>query len=190
MHLSYADRTRFPTLFEMYSTRFSTFQNNPDLQPERSHYGQAGIADRVAGTRVVVNLFLARIDDAIESVALSPTLSQSQNIGVERQEGYEIELARALPGDSHRGGQLLGPDARGAVLGSPHPPPTRGSHRLFAYLDWQPLSGLSLVPSVDLEGPRAPAGRGEQYPLLPDGQLHAGGFQGRLPGQHARAGGP
>lgn len=44
-HISYADRQRFPTLFEMYSTRFGTFVNNPDLQPERSHYTQVGIDD-------------------------------------------------------------------------------------------------------------------------------------------------
>jgi len=48
VHITYADRARFPTLFEMYSTRFSTYINNPDLQPERSHYGQAGVVDTLA----------------------------------------------------------------------------------------------------------------------------------------------
>jgi hypothetical protein len=36
----------------MYSTRFSTFENNPDLQPERSHYGQVGVADTFWGMRI------------------------------------------------------------------------------------------------------------------------------------------
>ncbi|HVN41306.1 MAG TPA: TonB-dependent receptor, partial [Steroidobacteraceae bacterium] len=96
VHFSYADRIRFPTLFEMYSTRFGTFVNNPDLQPERSHYGQIGIADTWAGTNVVVNAFLARVDDAITAVAVSPTVSENKNVGSERRSGFEIELSRKL----------------------------------------------------------------------------------------------
>lgn len=153
VHLSYADRTRFPTLFEMYSTRFNTFVNNPDLKPERSHYGQIGIADTVLGTHVVVNAFLARIDDAIVSVALSPTLSQSENIGAERQEGYEIELSRALTASLSA---VLNFSALTRIeIDSDGVPPTdTPSHRLFAYLDWHPLPALAIVPSVDMEGPR------------------------------------
>ncbi len=74
VHLTYADRARFPTLFEMYSTRFSTFINNPELQAERSHYGQAGVVDTLAGTHVVANLFLVRVDHAIDAVGLTPTV--------------------------------------------------------------------------------------------------------------------
>jgi iron complex outermembrane receptor protein len=153
VHLSYADRTRFPTLFEMYSTRFSTFLNNPDLQPERSHYGQVGVEDALAGTRVTVNLFLARIDNAITSVALTPTLSQSQNIGAERQEGYEIELRRALLPQLDAGVSWSAL-TRIELAGSTTPPTDTPSHRLFAFLDFRPVSQLTLTPSVDMEGSR------------------------------------
>lgn len=160
VHLSYADRVRFPTLFEMYSTRFSTFKNNPDLQPERSHYAQIGVKDTLAGTQVAVNVFFARIDDAITSVVLppdpqnpqAPAVSQSQNIGAERQAGYEIELSRALLPQLSAGinySALSRVELSGATV-----PLDTPSRRLFAYLDFHPLPQLAIIPSIDMEGPR------------------------------------
>ena len=81
VHLTYADRARFPTLFEMYSTRFGTFVNNPQLQPERSHYLQAGVSDTYPATQITADVFLARISDEITAVALSPTVSTDRNVG-------------------------------------------------------------------------------------------------------------
>ncbi len=96
VHLSYADRARFPTLFEMYSTRFGTFVNNPDLQPERSHYLQAGISDTYLETRITADVFMARISDEITAVALSPTVSTNRNVGTGRNTGFEFDLKRTL----------------------------------------------------------------------------------------------
>jgi iron complex outermembrane receptor protein len=152
LHLSYADRARFPTLFEMYSTRFGTFQNNPDLQPERSHYVQAGITDQLAGTHVVANVFYAVIADAITSVPLSPTKSENQNTGQERQIGYEVELSRALL-PSLQGRIDYSYLSRVEVSGGAVPTDTPSAH-LLAYLDWRPWARLSVVPNLDLIGRR------------------------------------
>ncbi|MDT7812418.1 MAG: hypothetical protein QOJ42_2334 [Acidobacteriaceae bacterium] len=54
----------------MYSTRFGTFENNPDLKPEKSHYVQVGIADTVNGTHVVANAFYAKVVDGIVALPL------------------------------------------------------------------------------------------------------------------------
>jgi len=149
---SYAGRARFPTLFEMYSTRFGTFQNNPDLQPERSHYAQVSVADTLQGTRVVVNAFIAKVDDLVTAVPLSATLSENQNVGTEQREGYEIELSRELlPGLG--GGASYSYLVRAVLAGGQLPTDTP-ARKVFAYLDWRPVRGVQIVPSIDIEGRR------------------------------------
>jgi iron complex outermembrane receptor protein len=152
VHVSYADRSRFPTLFEMYSTRFGTFINNPDLQPERSHYAQIGIADTILGTHVVINAFVAKITNAITSVAVSPTVSESQNVGAERHQGFEIELSRRLL-DTLDGGVNFSDLIRVELSGGTVQTDTPGQ-KLFAYLEWHPVPQLSVVPNLDIQSKR------------------------------------
>lgn len=152
VHASYADRSRFPTLFEMYSTRFGTFKNNPYLQPERSHYFQVGMADTVYGTHIVANVFYARVVDGIVAVPLSPTLSESKNVGVEKQEGYELELSRQLL-SSLSAGMNFSRLARVVEAGNTVPTDTP-NHKFFAFLEWRPIEQLKIVPSVDIEDKR------------------------------------
>jgi iron complex outermembrane receptor protein len=152
VHLSYADRWRFPTLFEMYSTRFGSFINNPNLKPERSHYTQIGIEDTLFDTRVVVNAFVARITDAITSVALSPMVSESQNVGAARHQGFEIELSRNLL-PSLSGGMNFSDLVRVQLSGGAIATDTPGQ-KFFAYLDWHPIPQFSVVPNVDTESKR------------------------------------
>jgi iron complex outermembrane receptor protein len=152
VHLSYADRSRFPTLFEMYSTRFGTFQNNPALQPERSHYVQAGFTDNIAGTQVAADVFFARVVNAITAVPLSAVLSENENVGVERRQGFEVELSRrVLP--SLLAGINYSNLFRFVESGGTYPTDTP-NQKLFAFLNWQPVPSLSLVPSLDIEGDR------------------------------------
>jgi len=152
VHLSYADRVRFPTLFEMYSTRFGTFKNNPDLQPERSHYAQLGMADTFWGTRVKIDAFYVRVSDAIVSVALSPTLSESQNVGSERQDGFELEVSRQVSSALEAGfnySNLQRVEYTKGVV-----PVDTPNQRLFAFANWHATSALVIVPSVDVLGRR------------------------------------
>ncbi len=151
-HISYADRWRFPTLFEMYSTRFGTFINNPNLRPERSHYTQVGIADTIFETHVTINAFLAKITNAITPVAVSPTVSESENIGAERQQGFDIELSRQLLA-TLACGMNFSDLIRVELSGGAVPTDTPGQ-KLFAYLEWHPLPQLAVVPNVDVESKR------------------------------------
>ncbi len=152
IHVSYADRSRFPTLFEMYSTRFGTFQNNPDLQPERSHYVQAGVVDTVYETHIVANVFYARVANAIVAVPLSPTLSENQNIGEEKRSGFEIELSRTFFTTLRTG--LNYSDLKREVTGGNTVPTDTPPHRLFAFAEWRPIEQLVVVPTVDIESNR------------------------------------
>lgn len=149
---SYADRARFPTLFEMYSTRFGTFVNNPDLKPERSHYAQAGVSDIWAGTRVALSAFIARIDDVVTAVALSPTVSENQNTGSEQRKGFEVELSRPLLAGLDGGIKYA--DLSREVRAGGFVPTDTPDHTFFAFLDWRPVASLEIVPSLDLEGRR------------------------------------
>lgn len=152
VHFSYADRARFPTLFEMYSTRFGTFQNNPALQPERSRYLQVGIADAFAGVHTIVNVFLAHVGNAIVAVPLSATLSTNDNVGVERRTGFEVELSKPIV-ESLSAGVNYSHLTRD-VLESATVPVDTPSDKVLAFLDWRPVPSLKVVPSVDFEGRR------------------------------------
>ena len=48
VHASVSDRSRFPVLFELYSTRFGTATPNPDLGPERATNLEVGWKGRAA----------------------------------------------------------------------------------------------------------------------------------------------
>jgi iron complex outermembrane receptor protein len=152
VHASYADRSRFPTLFEMYSTRFGTFKNNPDLQAERSHYFQVGIADTVYRTHVVANVFYAKVVDGIVAVPLSPVLSESENVGVEKRYGYEIELSRELLSSLKAGLNFSG--LTRVVEGGNTVATDTPNHKFFAFLEWRPLEQLTIVPGLDVEDKR------------------------------------
>ena len=152
VHASYADRRRFPTLFEMYSTRFGTFINNPTLKPERSHYSQIGIDDTIFDTHVVVNVFYAKIANAITSVGVTPTVSESENVGSARHTGFEVELSRHLL-TTLDGGVNFSYLARVELSGGAVQTDTPGQ-KLFAYLDWRPLPRLDIVPDLDMESRR------------------------------------
>lgn len=152
VHASYADRSRFPTLFEMYSTRFGTFKNNPGLQPERSHYFQVGIADTVYETHIVANAFYAKVVDGIVAVPLSPVLSESENVGVEKRYGYEVELSRQLLASFKAGMNFSG--LTRVVEGGNTVPTDTPNHRLFAFAEWRPIAQLAIVPSLDIEDKR------------------------------------
>jgi iron complex outermembrane recepter protein len=152
VHASYADRWRFPTLFEMYSTRFGTFVNNPDLQPERSHYFQVGVSDNFIGTTLVANVFYARVVDGIVTQAINVTTSESVNGGVEKRYGYELEASRQLL-ESLKVGANFASLKRVVISGAVEPTDTP-DHKLFAFTEWHPIAPLALVASVDIEDKR------------------------------------
>jgi iron complex outermembrane receptor protein len=152
VHASYADRWRFPTLFEMYSTRFNTFVNNPDLQPERSHYFQVGVSDNLGGTVLVANLFYARVVNGISTIGVSATQSENINGGVEKRYGYELEASRQLL-ESLKLGANFSSLKRVVESGAVEPTDTP-DHKLFVFAEYHPLAPLALVASVDLEDKR------------------------------------
>ncbi len=67
-----SSRTRFPTIFERFSTRFGTAFPNPDLEPERAVNYELGWSVQLTdGLDLSTALFYADIEDMIQTVVVS-----------------------------------------------------------------------------------------------------------------------
>jgi iron complex outermembrane receptor protein len=110
---SFAQKTRFPALKDMYSFKLNQALPNPELQPERSQNWSFGYS-RAFGLRTVaqLELFRSNLHDAIESVTVPETTnlcksnslnsppayvcSQDWNASKEVHEGVEFTV-RSTP---------------------------------------------------------------------------------------------
>ena len=66
-YASVSSRTRFPTLFERYSTRFGTRAVDPNLDPERATNYEAGANDVFGDVKVSGALLYSDIKDNIQN---------------------------------------------------------------------------------------------------------------------------
>jgi iron complex outermembrane receptor protein len=106
-YLNFSDRTRFPTIFERFSTRFNSAASNPGLLPERAANVELGTSQLLGGARLDGALFYSDVSDAIASVILpAPAPSgttQSQNVGHGRYYGLEASVSGSLRQDLEAG---------------------------------------------------------------------------------------
>ncbi|GHT90314.1 TonB-dependent receptor [Betaproteobacteria bacterium] len=155
VHFFASNRTRFPTMFERFSSRFGGATSNPWLKPEKALNLEAGIADEIfPGIHAEAALFHNKVKDAIHSVRLSSGpyagQSQSQNIGEATYKGVEFSLdARILP-SLFAGGNYSYIDTR---IDNPVDPTARLTstphHKAFLYARWKPVTGLTVLPSLE-----------------------------------------
>lgn len=151
-HASLSDRTRFPTLSEMFSSKFGLATGNAYLQPEKSINLEAGVADNIWGTHLGFNVFNSRVRDAIESVQITSSTTQNQNVGTEVHRGFELEASRQVLPQLELGANysyLLRQIESYAILATDTP-----KHKIFGYANWKPIDDLSVVPSVEVGGKR------------------------------------
>jgi len=89
---------RAPTLRELYYQTLAKTQqtlSNPELDPEHSWGGEAGVDFAKGAWNAAATAFLSRIDDTIGQVEISPgppRVLQSFNVGNARSEGVEASL--------------------------------------------------------------------------------------------------
>ncbi|MDR3214271.1 MAG: TonB-dependent receptor [Azoarcus sp.] len=158
-HFAISDRTRFPTMFERFSSRFGGAISNPRLKPERALNIELGIKDRIApGLVGSVAIFHNKVDDAIQGVNVfygGSWYSQSQNVGEATYKGVEFGLT-ATPADNLEIG------ANYAYIDTDIDNPNNPSDRLettprhkgFIYAKWQPLARLTVIPALELSDNR------------------------------------
>jgi iron complex outermembrane receptor protein len=161
VHASVSSRTRFPTIFERFSTKFGGACSNPNLQPERALSTEIGYSGEARGVTLEGAVFYNKLSDAIESVTIqgntcggSGTLTQSQNVGNGRSFGFEASASTMLAADFKLGGNYSWIDRK---ITNPADPSFRATgvpqHQAFLYATWMP-GAWSVTPSLELASSR------------------------------------
>lgn len=165
-HFAVSERTRFPTIFERYSTRFGNASSNPDLKPERARNIELGIEDSIApGVRGSAAIFHSRVEDYIQSVpvdlngngVLENNENQNQNVGKAKIKGLELGITASVLPTLEVGGNYSWIDADITA-----PPGTTTPYRYlatpknmgFLYARWTPTEKWNIVPSLELADSR------------------------------------
>ncbi|MBN8847984.1 MAG: TonB-dependent receptor [Sphingomonas sp. 67-36] len=167
LYASVSDRTRFPTLFERFSSRFGGAVSNADLKPERAVNYEIGASHRFGIWRAEGALFYSHVTDAIVSepfiytsctpggVCTPNAVTKSFNLGHGNFYGGELSLtAQILPSLAIGGNYTYTHrDLRdpGVPIFRPTDVPT---HKAFVYADWSPLTPLHIRPSADIASDR------------------------------------
>ena len=159
-HASLSSRTRFPTMFNRYSTRFGTAVPNPDLDSERALNVEIGYSGDLGPVLVEGAVFYSKVNDMILSVPVySPDpadrLTQSQNVGDGTYAGFEVAAhwevsdTLSLKGAYTYLDRDISDPIRADLLPTDVP-----LHTAVLRLDWQAQSNLTISPSLEIYGSR------------------------------------
>lgn len=169
VHASVSDRTRFPTLWERFSTRFGDALPNPGLKAERAQNWELGWTDMVRpGLTLGATVFYSDVKDVIQGVGRDldgdgiNEFVQNRNVGDGDYYGVELKAEWAANETLTFGGhyaflhrKIDGPDgANIKPVGTP-------KHSAFVYAKWEAYAGLVLTPSLELSSSRYSSDRFE-----------------------------
>ncbi|THF64710.1 TonB-dependent receptor [Pseudothauera nasutitermitis] len=163
-HFSASQRTRFPTVFERFSSRFGNASSNPYLDPEEALNLELGIEDSLApGVRGSAALFHSKVKDLIQSVPvdlngngiIENNENQNQNVGKATFKGIELAITALVGNTLELGGNYTYTDAE------LHDPNNRAlrltttpRHQAFLYGKWKPTGRFTAIPSVEYASAR------------------------------------
>lgn len=159
VYTSISARTRFPTIFERFSSRFGGATSNPNLRPEHAVNTEIGVSEQLFGnTRIDAAIFHSHVRDFIESVPIvynGTSLTQSQNVGSGEFHGFELGAASHLSKSLEVGGNytLTQRDINNPGNAKYHPTDVP-IHKLFAYASYEVIDGLTITPNVELSSTR------------------------------------
>ncbi len=174
-HASVSSRTRFPTLFERYSTRFGTRSVDPNLDPERATNYELGASDLFGDVKVSGALFYSDIKDNIQNAFYAANGMNSiigfnadgESYGLELSADWDVSRTLRVGGnytyierdfDYARCGarnhslSRESPQATAAI--SAYQPEGTPAHKAFLYASWQATRQLTLTPSLELSSDR------------------------------------
>jgi iron complex outermembrane receptor protein len=152
---SVSDRSRFPVIFELYSTRFGTATPNPDLGPERATNVELGWSRTAADARVSAAVFYSNVRELIQTVVLPDTTTQTQNVGNGNFSGIEVSADAPLGRTVRVGGNYTFMHREIVDALQPNLRPTGvPAHRAFLFAAWQPITALRMTPSLELADDR------------------------------------
>lgn len=156
IHASVSDRSRFPTIFELYSTRFGTAVANPNLGPERAANYEIGWREKILhNVDVSGAVFYSDVKDLIQTVQLSPGITQTQNVGDGHFYGFETSVEAQVSEQLKAGGNYT---YIHRTIRDPLQPNLQATgvptHKTFLYLAWKPLERLIITPSLEIASDR------------------------------------
>ncbi|WP_448871050.1 TonB-dependent receptor plug domain-containing protein [Desulfobulbus propionicus] len=154
VHLSASDRTRFPTMFERFSSRFGGAISNPWLDPERALNLEVGVSETIfSKLHTEINLFHSDIDDYMQPVQIwhvDGWYDQTQNVGEATLKGIELSLSTIITDNLQLGGNYTYIDT---ALDNPEDPSAKITgtprHKVFIYGKWTPWDPLQIIPSIE-----------------------------------------
>lgn len=171
LHASVSSRSRFPTLFERFSTRFGTALPNPDLGPERSINYELGWKYRVnPDTRIETAVFYSDVTDFIQTVTVVPGTTQFRNVGDGYFYGFEISGVTRLHSQLTAGANytFIRRELKD-VVNTAFRPTGVPQHKAYLYLSYTPTEKLEIIPSVELASARWTDVTLQPAPILPPG---------------------
>ena len=165
VYASVSDRTRFPTLFELYSLRFGSQLPNASLVPEKATNYEIGWAGKLWNANLSTAVFYSDVTNFIESVYTNATVpvlnpnglwvTQSQNVGNGHFIGWEGSADVPVTSNLMVGGNLT--LIRRDIVNPNDPnfeltgvPDAKG----IFYVKMQPVSGLTITPNVEVASTR------------------------------------
>ncbi|MDE2599388.1 MAG: TonB-dependent receptor [Rhodocyclaceae bacterium] len=160
LRFSIARKSRFATIKDRYSYRFGTALPNPDLKPEQATHYEVGYERKVNSNLVLTsNLFYSRVTDMIQSITVTPGVSQAQNIGKVDITGIELGLNGSLGKvDFGANYTYLDRDNRSSSAFLTDTP----DNKLFAYTTWNINGNWRVNGSVESSSRRYSSSDGKQ----------------------------
>lgn len=160
VHASIAHKTRFPTIKDRFSYRLGSALPNPGLQPEKALNYELGLSGKAFNiVDYGANLFFSQIDSTIDSVTLAntscstPPCFQLQNIGQQENLGTEI-FATAQINEQWRAHFNYTWLDRHNITNPQFKPLDTPKHKVFTYLEYQPIQYLRLLASAEYNDKR------------------------------------
>lgn len=157
-YVSFSDRSRFPTLFERFSTRFGGAISNPGLKPERSQNYEIGASHDFGKINVSGAFFFSHVTDAIVSFPMiydGLSVTQSRNLGHGNYTGFELSAEANIISTFLIGGnytyihRTLSDPSNDSFRPTDVP-----THKAFIYAEWKPIKKLRIMPSLDIAANR------------------------------------
>jgi iron complex outermembrane receptor protein len=150
-HIS--QKTRLPSIKDVYSYRFGRTIPNPDLKEEKAANYEVNYQD-LFFKRVVLKtaLFYRDIKDYIQQIAITPSVGQNQNIGHVEQYGFEIEMSSPILSNLDAGFNYTYLDTNNRS--SSDKLTDVPEHKFFVYAKYTPIDKLSLLADTEIDSKR------------------------------------
>lgn len=161
LRASASSRSRFPTLFERFASRFGTVVPNPGLSAERALNFEIGAEWKgLGGLEFSGAVFRSEVDKALIQIpVLLPApfglTQQTRNVGTGEITGIELAGAAEVGDRMSLGGNWTWVDRDYVDPTNPaFRPLGLPDHKVFAWLDWRVTDRLTLTPNVEVTSDR------------------------------------